>query len=46
MMMPPGLQHMQQLIQHQLSPAQVQTFFQQQGLLMQQQVRAAAQPEP
>ena len=37
-MMPPGLQHVQQLIQQQLSPAQVQTFLQQQGLLMQQQV--------
>ncbi|XP_037070173.1 uncharacterized protein LOC119091477 [Pollicipes pollicipes] len=37
MMMPPGLQHMQHLIQQHLSPAQFQNFFQQQGLLMQQQ---------
>ncbi|XP_037086304.1 forkhead box protein P1-like isoform X2 [Pollicipes pollicipes] len=37
MMMPPGLQHMQQLIQQHLSPAQFQNFFQQQGLLVQQQ---------
>ena len=38
MMMPHGLQHMQHLIQQHLSPAQFQNFFQQQGLLMQQQV--------
>ena len=38
MMMPHGLQHMQHLIQQHLTPAQFQTFFQQQGLLMQQQV--------
>ncbi|KAF0310846.1 Forkhead box protein P1 [Amphibalanus amphitrite] len=43
MMMPPGLQHMQQLIQHQLSPAQFQNFFQQQGLLMQQQQHQLAE---